>query len=70
MDKEVVKELIQEDLNKENLVYELGLLLNDEHKKAQIQADYALLKEKLYTGKSATEVAAGIILEELSNNHK
>jgi lipid-A-disaccharide synthase len=70
MDKEVVKELIQEDLNKENLVYELGLLLNDEHKKAQIQADYALLKENLYTGKSATDVAAGIILAELSNNHK
>jgi lipid-A-disaccharide synthase len=61
MDKEVVKELIQEDLNKKNLVQELTLLLNDENKKAQIKADYQLLKENLYTGQSATEVAAEII---------
>jgi lipid-A-disaccharide synthase len=65
MDKEVVKELIQEDLNKKNLVRELRLLLQDENKKAQIAADYKLLKEKLYTGQSATEVAADIIQEEL-----
>jgi len=61
MDKEVVKELIQEDLNKKNLVQELTLLLNDENKKAQIKADYQILKENLYTGQSATEVAAEII---------
>ena len=67
MDKEVVKELIQEDLNKKNLVQQLSLLLNDEVKKAQIKADYQLLKEKLYTGQSATEVAAGIILQELTH---
>jgi len=66
MDKEVVKELIQEDLNKKNLVKELGLLLNNADKKAQIKADYQLLKEKLYTGQSATEVAAAIIQEELA----
>ena len=63
MDKEVVKELIQEDLNKKNLVQELSLLLNDETKKAQIKADYQILKEKLYTGQSATEVASSIIQE-------
>ena len=66
MDKEVVKELIQEDLNKKNLVQELSLLLNDENKKAQIKADYQLLKEKLYTGQSATEVAANIIQETIT----
>ena len=66
MDKEVVKELIQEDLNKKNLVQELSLLLEDESKKAQIKADYQMLKEQLYTGQSATELAAGIIQEELS----
>ena len=66
MDKEVVKELIQEDLNKKNLVQELSLLLEDGNKKAQIKADYQLLKERLYTGQSATEVAAEIIQEELS----
>jgi lipid-A-disaccharide synthase len=63
MDKEVVKELIQEDLNKKNLVHELSLLLNDENKKSQIKADYQILKDKLYTGQSATEVAANIIQE-------
>ncbi len=66
MDKEVVKELIQEDVNKKNLVQELSLLLEDGNKKAQIKADYQLLKEQLYTGQSATEVAAEIIQEELS----
>ena len=66
MDKEVVKELIQEDLNKKNLVQQLTLLLDDENKKAQIASDYKQLKEKLYTGQSATEVAAGIILEEIT----
>ena len=66
MDKEVVKELIQEDLNKHNLVQELSLLLEDENKKAQIKADYQKLKEQLYTGQSATDVAAEIIQEELS----
>jgi lipid-A-disaccharide synthase len=66
MNKEVVKELIQEDLNKKNLVQELSLLLEDENKKAQIKVDYQLLKERLYTGQSATEVAAEIIQEELS----
>jgi lipid-A-disaccharide synthase len=66
MDKEVVKELIQEDLNKKNLVQELSLLLEDGNKKAQIKADYQKLKEQLYTGQSATDVAAEIIQEELS----
>ena len=61
MDKEVVKELIQEDLNKKNLIQELTLLLTNENKKVQIKADYQLLKEILYTGQSATEVAADII---------
>ena len=67
MDKEVVKELIQGDLNKKNLIKELALLLNNSDKKAQLQLDYQLLKEKLYTGQSATQVAAAIILEELGN---
>ena len=66
MDKEVVKELIQEELNKKNLVQQLTLLLEDENKKTQIASDYKQLKEKLYTGQSATEVAAHIIEEELA----
>jgi lipid A disaccharide synthetase len=63
----VVKELIQEDLNKKNLVLELTLLLQDENKKAQIKADYQLLKERLYTGQNASEVAADIVLQELTH---
>lgn len=65
MDKEVVKELIQEDLNTKNVVSALKELLEDPAKQAQIQADYAALKTALYTGESATEVAAAIIWEEL-----
>ena len=66
MDKEVVKELIQEDLNKKNLVQQLTLLLEDENKKAQMASDYQRLKEKLYTGQSASALAASIILQELA----
>lgn len=65
MDKEVVKELIQEDLNTNKLVSALKQLLEDPIKQAQIQADYAALKTALYTGENATEVAAAIIMEEL-----
>jgi len=67
MNKEVVKELIQEHLNTHNLVHELDLLLNNEEKKKQIKTDYTQLKQNLYTGQSASTVAAEIILEELSN---
>jgi lipid-A-disaccharide synthase len=63
MDKEVVKELIQEDLNTKNIERALNLLLNDVDQRAKLKADYQLLNEKLYTGQSATELAAGIIQE-------
>ena len=65
MDREVVKELIQENLNTKNVVLALKQLLEDPAKQAQIQADYSALKTALYTGESATEVAAAIIWEEL-----
>jgi lipid-A-disaccharide synthase len=67
MNKEVVKELIQEDLNTENLVKELHLLLSDAIKQQQIHADYAQLKQILYTGNNAADAAATIILEELTH---
>jgi len=66
MNKEVVKELIQEELNTQNLVQELELLLHDTATKLALRKDYQELKAKLYTGQSATELAANIILEELS----
>jgi lipid-A-disaccharide synthase len=67
MNKEVVKELIQEDLTTQNLVSALKDLLENPVKQAQIKEDYAALQKALYTGQNAAEVSAGIILEELSN---
>ncbi len=58
MDKEVVKELIQDDLTVENLVKELNLLLFDEAKKAALQKDYAALRELLSAGGHASANAA------------
>ncbi|MDD1525357.1 lipid-A-disaccharide synthase [Riemerella anatipestifer] len=58
MDKEVVKELIQDELNTPNLVKELKLILNEN--RASLLSDYKILKEKL-GGKGASEKAAEII---------
>jgi len=67
MNKEVVKELIQEELTTANLIAALKELLENPAKQAQIKEDYAALQNALYTGQNAAEVSAGIILEELSN---
>ena len=62
MDNEVVKELIQDELNVENLTAELNQLLNNEKAKLQLQASYVELKEKL--GQiGASERAAKIIVD-------
>lgn len=58
MDKEVVKELIQQEMNKNNLVKELNALLTDEKRQQQLQLDYAALKEKLSAGGHASSQAA------------
>jgi lipid-A-disaccharide synthase len=68
MDKEVVKELIQEDLTTHNLSIELKKILEDPSRQATIKADYAALKQALTTGHKATEVAADIIQETLNKN--
>lgn len=60
MDREVVKELIQNDLNTTNLVEELKKILSTE-KRFEVFRDYELLREKL-GGKGASENAAEIIL--------
>lgn len=59
MDREVVTELIQNELTTENLVRELSLVLNENSSK--ILADYQELKQKL-GGSGASERAAEIIL--------
>src|SRR5436190_21233163 len=61
MDKEVVKELIQDELTPANLQRELNLLLNDEAKKKQVKEDYSSLKDLLSKGGHASANAAGII---------
>ena len=58
MDKEVVKELIQDDLNVENLVAELNKLLFDEKRRSQLKKDYQELKELLSAGGHASANAA------------
>ncbi|ASW75777.1 lipid-A-disaccharide synthase [Chryseobacterium piperi] len=61
MDREVVKELIQNDLNTENLVKELKMVLEGE-KRSQVLSDYELLREKL-GGSGASDHAAEVILK-------
>jgi lipid-A-disaccharide synthase len=63
MDKEVVKELIQDDLNEDKLSHELDLLLNDPAKQKQIAEDYAALQELLGKGGNASARAAGFVWE-------
>ncbi|MFZ6052429.1 lipid-A-disaccharide synthase [Halocola ammonii] len=64
MDREVVKELIQSDLTVKKIRKELNLLLNDESRKSQIEADYAALREKL-GGSGASEKTASLMLKTL-----
>lgn len=66
MDKEVVKELIQDQLTVENLTHELGLLLYDEKKQLQLKEDYAALKELLSKGGHASANAAASIVSSLA----
>lgn len=63
MDKEVVKELIQGEMNVENLCRELDMLLHNQKKKEQIKNDYAALKSLLSSGGNASEKAATIIVD-------
>lgn len=61
MDREVVKELIQNELNTNNLVEELKRILETE-KRFEVFKDYELLREKL-GGKGASGDAADVILK-------
>lgn len=60
MDKEVVKELIQDDLNKENLKQELNVILKS-NKRALILNEYEILEEKL-GGKGASSRVAQLLM--------
>ena len=58
MNKEVVKELIQDELNVKNLVAELKLLLEDDKKKNMIKEDYEKLFALLQGSGNASANAA------------
>ncbi len=66
MNKEVVKELIQFDFNRENLVKELNLILDESNRK-RILSDYDELHQKL-GGKGASKRAAELMVKYLSNS--
>lgn len=63
MDKEVVKELIQDSLNKKNLVSELTKILDGTKREAQLEAYHEL--EKKLGGKGASDLAAQQIVQSL-----
>jgi len=66
MDKEVVKELIQNDLNTKNIKTELSKILEGPYRATQIEA-YTLLEKKL-GGKGASEKAADLIVENIAGS--
>ncbi|MBE7174382.1 MAG: lipid-A-disaccharide synthase [Williamsia sp.] len=63
MDKEVVKELIQDDLTVENLQHELDLLLHDPRRQQQLAHDYSALKDLLGKQGNASANAARSIVD-------
>lgn len=65
MEKEVVKELIQDEMNVENIEKELNFLLNNKQRIAEMKKDYALLREKL-GNKGASAKAAKAICDFVS----
>ena len=66
MEKELVKELIQDELNKENLKKELYKLLNNKAHREKLIAEYKLLKEKL-GGSGASAQTASLMWYYLQN---
>ncbi|WP_336515760.1 lipid-A-disaccharide synthase [Pollutibacter soli] len=62
MDKPVVKELIQDDLNTENLRTELTRLLKDDIRRAELKKDYSELYTLLSKGGFASAAAASQVV--------
>jgi lipid-A-disaccharide synthase len=61
LDKEVVKELIQDNLTVENLVKELDGILHDQKRISQLAEDYQVLRKLLQEKGNASAAAARII---------
>ena len=69
MDKEVVKELIQDDLTADKISIELKKLLEDPTRQATLRKDYASLKNLLSEGGHASANAARSIYTYLQEGH-
>lgn len=67
MDREVVKELIQNDMTEENIVAELSQLLRDGNRQRELLEDYDELHERLGSA-GASAKAAEVIIGELRKN--
>jgi lipid-A-disaccharide synthase len=63
MDSEVIRELVQYDLNEKNLYKELKAILPGGEKRKKILADYEVLKEKLGPAGASLRVAGEIVRE-------
>jgi lipid-A-disaccharide synthase len=63
MDKEVVKELIQDEMNLENVKRELSRILKDQNAINKMKSDYADLKRLLSEGGNASEKAAQAVIQ-------
>ncbi len=70
MDKEVVKELIQDELTAANLIAALKDLLENKETQKQLRQDYATLKNTLSAGGHASAQAARFIVEAAAESHK
>jgi len=66
MDKEVVKELIQDNLTVDNITAALNDIFYNPAKQSQLEKDYATLKERLGQGGNASANAAKSIVDFLS----
>jgi len=64
MDAPIIKELIQDDLNEDNLKMELDLLLNNVNHIQKMRTDFENLRMKLGGG-GASEVTANLVLKTL-----
>jgi lipid-A-disaccharide synthase len=67
MDKEVVKELIQHEMNAEQLTMELKKIMPGSVQREQMLKDYQQLKELLSAGGNASAKAAEIIVNSFDN---
>ena len=61
MDKEEVKELIQDELNEKNLAKELKNILDNPIKQVQLKGDYAALKNLLRKGRNESSQGQKIL---------